>query len=51
MGANCSNCNCTRDEKELELKLEEKGGKVIHHEQNFTGDEVSQLNMNDVVSI
>jgi hypothetical protein len=35
MGANCSNCNCNRDEKEHELKIEEKGregSKVVNHE-------------------
>ncbi len=53
MGANCSNCNCNRDEKEHELNIEGKsseGGvsKVIQHEQNYINDQ-SQLHMNDLV--
>ena len=35
MGANCSNCNCNRDEKEHELKIDDRGkevSKVLQHE-------------------
>lgn len=52
MGANCSNCNCNRDEKEHEVKIEEKSlyegqgnqnralrKKVLDHEQSFQGAE------------
>ena len=40
MGANCSNCNCNRDEKENELSIDGNNGasKVVLHEQSFTYD-------------
>ena len=53
-GANCSNCNCNRDEKEHEIKLEDKYGdpkqKVLAAEQSFSMEEQQRLQMNDVVS-
>lgn len=48
MGANCSNCNCNRDEREHELSIEEKSSvsgaqKVIKHEQGMTNEELERL--------
>ena len=44
MGSACSNCNCNRDEKEHELKIEEvknDGLKVQPHSQSFNPDDMA----------
>jgi hypothetical protein len=49
MGGNCSTCNCNRDEKESELKIEEKGregSKLIYQNNGYDGQ---HLQMNDIV--
>ena len=52
MGANCSNCNCNRDEKEHEIKVEEKdrhGSKVPSHEQGYQNDHNNNGIQRDIV--
>ncbi len=57
MGANCSNCNCNRDERDHELSIEEKSSvnsgaqKVIKHEQGVTPEELERMKFQELVRI
>ena len=52
MGANCSNCNCGRDEREHELSIDDKGSqgqKVVLHEMENQENTNDKLNMPEIV--
>jgi hypothetical protein len=52
MGANCSNCNCNRDEREHELSIDDKnsvGQKVVLHEMGNNEHSSDKLVMPDIV--
>ena len=52
MGANCSNCNCNREEREHEINIDEKkdGSRVVAADNSFQNgnDNNDGLMMNDI---
>ena len=45
MGANCSNCNCNRDEREHEFKIDEKQaeGRGLKQETGYYNDNTNNI--------